>query len=215
MRAPVRHLFLALVFTAASLSARGELIDRIAATVGRQVITDSQIAEEIAVAAFLDAKPPDWSERNRDQTANRLIDQTLIRREIEATRFPQATAAEGAHLLDQLRAATPGDFQAALKSAHLTEAILAQHFEWQVTFLRFVEYRFRPGIQIPEGDLRDFYEKQVAVWRQQNKPIPSLEDSRPDLERLLGSRYVDQALDRWLGDQRTQTQIVFKRSAKP
>jgi hypothetical protein len=50
----------------------------------------------------------------------------------------------------------------------------------------------------------------VKEWQEQKKPIPAFEDVRTDLERLLTSKYVDNALDRWLGDQRTQTTIVFK-----
>jgi peptidyl-prolyl cis-trans isomerase SurA len=207
-------LFVSAAALFAVASVRAESIDRIAATVGRQVITESQVNEEIRVTAFLDAKAADWSEASRTRTTNRLVDQTLIHRELEATHFPEAPADEGAHLLEQLKTATP-DFAASLTASHLSEAILIQHLQWHVTFLRFVEYRFRPGIQISEADLHDFYETQSREWRQQGKTVPSFEDARQDLERLLSSRYVDQALDRWLGDQRTQTQIVFKRGAKP
>ena len=120
------------VLLLAVVTAQAELIDRIAATVGRQVITESQIDEEILVTAFLDGKLPDWSEQNRTRTANRLVDQVLVRREIEATRFPQAPAEEGAHLLAQLKAATASDFAASLKAAHLTESLLSQHFRGEV-----------------------------------------------------------------------------------
>jgi len=206
-----RHFSIALFLIAAV--ARGEIIDRIAATVGRQVITESQITEEIAVTAFLSGNAPDVSDANRTRTANRLVDQTLIRREIEVTRFPQANNEEGAGLLEKLKNAT-NNFAAALAATHLTEAILMKHLQWQATFLRFVEYRFRPGVQISEADLRDFYETQSKEWKRQNRTVPSFEDARQDLERLLSAQYVDQALDRWLGDQRTQTQIVFKRIAQ-
>ena len=55
----------------------------------------------------------------------------------------------------------------------------------------------------------------VEEWKKQDKPVPPLEDVRGDLERLLTARFVDQALDRWLGDQRTQTSIVFKTRKAP
>ena len=196
--------------------ARAETIDRLAATVGRQVITDSQVVEAIRVAAFLDGKAADWSAENRTRTLNRLVDQALIKREIEATRFPEGPPDEGTKLLAQLKAAMK-EFDQSLAANRLTEAIVTKHLEWQVEFLRFVEYRFKPGVEVSESDLNEFYATQVKEWQAQGKPVPTLEEVRPDLERLLTSKYVDQALDRWLGDQRTQVPIVFKtpKAVKP
>jgi hypothetical protein len=189
--------------------ARAEVIDRIAATVGRQVITDSQVLEEIRVTAFLDGKPADWSAENRTRTVNRLVDQTLIRHEIDATRFVEAPLEEGTKLLDQLKSAMK-DFDSSLSANHVSEAIVAKHLQWQVTLLRFVDYRFKPSVEVTEADLKDFFAAQVKEWQSRKKTIPEFDDVRDDLERLLTSKYVDQALDRWLGDQRTQTSIVFK-----
>ena len=195
---------------------RAEIIDRLAAAVGKQVITESQVTEEIRVTAFLDGTPADWSEANRTRTLNRLVDQTLIRREIDATRFQEAPIEEGLKLLVQLKEAMK-DFDTSLAANHLPESVVAKHLQWQVTFLRFVDYRFKPGVEVTEADLKDFYATQSEEWKKQNKPVPQFEDVRDDLERLLTSKYVDQALDRWLGDQRTQTSIVFKtrKAAKP
>jgi hypothetical protein len=188
---------------------RAQVIDRIAAAVGKQVIAESQVIEEIRVTAFLDGKPADWSDANHATTLNRLVDQTLIRHEIDATRFQESPAEEGAALLVHLKAGMK-DFDASLAANHLTEAVVAKHLQWQVTFLRFVEYRFKPSIEVTDTDLKDFYSKQVEEWKKQDKPVPAFDEVRDDLERLLSSKFVDQALDRWLGDQRTQTPILFK-----
>ena len=207
----IPHLLATAILLAPSQWARAEVIDRIVATVGKQVITNSQVIEEIRVTAFLDGKPEDWSDENRTRTVNRLVDQTLIRREIDATRFQEAPLEEGTKLLDQLKSAMK-DFAPSLAASHLTEAIVAKHLQWQVTLLRFVDYRFKPSVEVTESDLKDFYSTQVKEWQAAKKPVPEFDDVRVDLERLLASKYVDQALDRWLGDQRTQTTIVFKTS---
>ena len=196
-------------------AARSEIIDRIAASVGKQVLTESQVTEEIRVTALLDVKPADWSAENRTRTLSRLVDQMLIRREIEATRFQEAPLEEGLKLLEQLKTAMK-DFPAALAANHLTEPVVARHLQYQVTFLRFVDYRFKPSIEVTEADLKDFYASQAEEWKKQGKAVPPLDEVRDDLELLLTSKYVDQALDRWLGDQRTQTSIIFKKvAAKP
>ncbi len=201
-------------FLAPQALVRAEIIDRIAAAVGKQVITESQVTEEIRVTAFLDDKPADWSDANRTRTLNRLVDQALIRREIDATRFQEAPAAEGAQLLMQLKEARKG-VDAALTANHLPEALVARHLQWQVTFLRFVDYRFKPSVEISEADVKDFYASQAEEWKKQNKPVPQFDEARADMERLLTAKYVDQALDRWLGDQRTQTSILFKTRKGP
>src|SRR5438105_2863832 len=103
---------------------RAEIIDRVAAAVGKQVITDSQVTEEIRVTAFLDGQPADFTEANRTRALNRLVDQVLIRREIEATRFQEAPPEEGEKLLSQLKSAMK-DFDSSLAANHLTEALVA------------------------------------------------------------------------------------------
>jgi peptidyl-prolyl cis-trans isomerase SurA len=201
-----------ILFSPAGL-VRAEVIDRIAATVGKKVITESQVMEEIRVTAFLDGKAPDWSKDNREKTVNRLVDQALIHREIDATRFPEAPIEEGAKLLDQLKSGMK-NFAPSLAALRLSEPIVQKHLQWQVTFLRFVEFRFKPGVEVSEADLKEFYASQFKEWRKQGKPVPEFQEVRGDLERLLASKYVDQALDRWLGDQRTETAIVFKGEKK-
>lgn len=192
----------------------GEVIDRISVTVGKQVITESQVSEEIRCTAFLNGKPPDWSADNRAKTLNRLVDQTLIRREIETTRFPVASPDETAKMLAELKP-TIRDFGKSLAAAELTEAIVAKHLEWQLTFLRFVEYRFKPSLEITETELTDFYQSQSKEWKAEGKPVPPFEEVRTTLEKALYDKLVDQAIDQWLGDQRIQIPIVYKHAKQP
>src|SRR5947209_12722763 len=61
----------------------GEIIDRVAASIGRQVITEADVTDEIRVQSFIDEKAPDFSVENKRKALDRLVDQTLIRRELE------------------------------------------------------------------------------------------------------------------------------------
>src|ERR1700733_8079923 len=62
-------------------SIRAETLDRIAVSIGREVITESQVILDLRVAAFLDRKPVDLSGPAKRQAAERLVDQILILRE--------------------------------------------------------------------------------------------------------------------------------------
>ena len=67
--------------------AHGEIVDRIAANIGKTVITESEVQHELRLTAFLDGVEPDFARDNKRKVLDRLIDQTLMRREIEFMRF--------------------------------------------------------------------------------------------------------------------------------
>ena len=81
---------------------------------------------------------------------------------------------------------------------------------WQLTLLRFVEFRFRPGIQIPDSDVQTYYQRQVVKWRQEGtQAIPSLAEARAQIEEILTQQNIDQAMDQWLSEVRMQVAIRF------
>ena len=65
----------------AMAGAQAGILDRIAVTVGRQVITESDVDRDLRVAAFLDRKPIDLSGEQKRKAADRLVDQLLILQE--------------------------------------------------------------------------------------------------------------------------------------
>jgi hypothetical protein len=191
---------------------RAEIIDRIAISVGNQVITESQIVEEIRLTAFLNQEKLNLDNEERKKSAGRLIEQTLVRREMEFSHYPLPALSDAAQSLEILKARykTDAEYQQALDSYGITEDGLNRRLWWQATFLRFIDYRFRPGIQIPEADVRAYYQQQLDKWKKEGvDPVPALEDVRPTIERTLTEQRVDQAMDRWLADTRTQVAIRF------
>ena len=66
------------------------ILDRIAVTVGKQVITESDVIRDVRVAAFLDQKPVDLSGAEKRKAADRLVDQYLILQEAAFSRDPAA-----------------------------------------------------------------------------------------------------------------------------
>src|SRR5271163_311699 len=142
---------------------RGEIIDRIAISVGNQVITESQIEEEIRVTAFLNQEKLDLDSAERKKAAGRLIEQTMIRREMELSRYPMPAMSDADVALKntQARFRTEAAYQEALQTYGITGDGLKRRLWWQATFLRFIDYRFRPGIQIPDADVQAAYQEQL------------------------------------------------------
>jgi hypothetical protein len=190
----------------------GAVLDRIAVTAGRQVITESDVILELRVDALLDQKPVDLSGDQKRKAADRLVDQLLILQEATLSRVPLATEEDGAQMLQHVRAEYQGEggYRAALARDHVTDADVTAHLLAGLRALRFTDLRFRPEVQVSEDELRDYYKTLVERWKLTSPDaIPTFEASREQVEKLLTDDRTTQALDRWLGTQRTQTEILY------
>ncbi|MBI1895233.1 MAG: hypothetical protein HYS04_01660 [Acidobacteria bacterium] len=194
-----------------------EIIDRIAVTVGNQVITETEILREIRLNALLDCTAPNLSPDYKREVAEKLVDQALIRRELDAS-YAGVTVNPADPVVDtMLRQQFPEQaaYRKALQQQRLSDREVRQRLAWQLTVLRFLEARFRPGVQVPEAEMRDYYEKNIAAKAARNggETLPAFEDVRVEIENILASRRTNQALDRWIGQTRTQTRVKFREEA--
>src|SRR5689334_4252433 len=85
------------------LPVRADIIDRIAVSVGNRVITASDLDREIRVTAFLNGAKPDFSAANKRATAERMVEQKLIQRELENSRYPVPARTEVEPELEQFK----------------------------------------------------------------------------------------------------------------
>lgn len=203
----------ALALLALSL-ARAENLDRIAVTVDRHVITESDVVLDLRISAFLDGKPPDVSGAQKRKAADRLVDQHLVLEDAAATRSPAPSAPEVAALIEPIRAryASESEYRAALERAGISEKQLQAHLAAGLRMMRYTGLRFRPEIQIADQDLREAFAA-LAAKQPAGSPAPTFEASRGRLEELLINQRVIEALDQWLAMTRAETQILFKDAA--
>jgi hypothetical protein len=198
------------------LPGAAEILDRIAVTIGDRVITEQQIVQEIRVAAFLNREKPDLSVEAKRSAAEQLIKQDLIRREMESTHYPPPEKSEADTLEKQIVDQYGGEstYTAALGTYVLTREEVHQQLWWQLSTLRFIDYRFKPAVHVPDSAVESYYREQVEKWKVEGqKSIPTLEDSRDSIEQILTARRVDQALDAWLADSRKQLDIRYRKDA--
>jgi len=139
----------------------GEIIDRIVVTVGNRVVTQTEIMREIRITAFLNGEKPDFSAEARRKAADRLIEQKLMRNEIELSRYPAPPESEAEQLLASIRKNHP-NFERELKEYNIAEEDLKNHLLWQITVLRFIELRFKPGTRVSEEEIRQEFDKRVV-----------------------------------------------------
>jgi len=190
--------------------AGAEIIDRMAVSVGNRVITESELKREIRLTAFLNAETPDFSPEAKHKAAERLIEQKLVRKELEFTRYPTPDASEAEPLVNEIkkkRSQNQAEFERELQKCGITEADLTAHLLWQLTLLRFLEIRFRPEIQISEEEIRGYFETHM----QSADRGASLEEYRDKIEQTLRGQRVDKYMDAWLKEARTRTPIKYQK----
>ena len=199
---------------AMAMAARGEIIDRIAASVGNRVITASDLDREIRVAAFQDGVKADFSAARKRATVEAMVEQKLIRTELANSRYPLPDPAELAPAIEQFKKAHFKDdqqYRAALAEYGITEEDFKELLLWQRTLLLFIQLRFETGVQLGAQEVEEYFTKTVkpaAEAAHPGQPV-SLEDYRDQIERKLTGQRADQQMDIWLRDVQNRTNVVL------
>ena len=197
---------------------RGEIIDRIAVVVGSSVITESEIVREIRLTAFLNGEPLDFSAASKRKTAERLVEQRLLQIENEASLYPPPPPDALDQTLKEVQSkfSDPARYSQELLRTGITEEELKSHLRRQLITLRFLDLRFRPGIQIGEEDISAYFDQRLAPELKKAHPGEqfSVIDYREQVEQALIAERVDKASDAWLKEARERTRIEFREAGK-
>lgn len=200
--------------------AAAEIVDRLAVTVGDAIITTQQIDVHLRTAAMLNGESIDTSATARRRAAQKLVELRLIRSEIENNRYPSPSEAQVEEAFQMtLRQRFGGSRErlaTVLRQYRLTEADLRLSLQSQLATLSFIDFRFRPGVQIAETDLRDYYEFEFPeVYRRQHpgSPVPDYDAARAMVLETMTQERIDNLLDRWLNQTETQVRIRWVEAA--
>jgi hypothetical protein len=170
------------------------VIDRVAVVVGNQVITESEVVLEARLTAFFNREPLDLGAGQRKAAAERLVDQQLIRNEMQLGGYAVPPATEGDDALRKYRqdnySSVPA-FRASLAKYELTEDEVKRHLLWQAAALRFTDQRFHLTISAP----------------------PSQTADRLSQGTTTTTDGVEDQMDTWLKQARAGTRIQFKKEA--
>ncbi len=206
------RLLVACGFLAAAAAA---VIDRTAVAVGNDVITETEILDDIRVVAFLNGEALDFSPRARLRAAERLVDQYLIRQEIRIALYDPPPRERAGRLLRNVKARFRGEeeYRAALQRYGITEQQLKDHLYWQLTAMRFVNLRFRAGLPERATDLLEELEEEARADRAAPGTPPIEPAPPPPAPDLDGELSVDEQLERWLKQARERTRVVYMKEA--
>ena len=209
-----RCLCLGIASLVTALALHSEVVDRIAAIVGSEAITVSEIEVELRLEAMLNRIEVGSSAHSRRDALRRLIDRHLIDLDLLRTPFLRPGVDEVAEQVDQLRDQEylgGRSFQAALLHYRLTEADLQSFLEERIAFERYVAFRFRTGVEAESAEIEAYYRNEYSRQRlDQGEPVPSLATVRDSIARIIVERRANDQLGQRLMELRTQIRIESK-----
>ena len=149
------------------------------------------------------------------EAADRLMEQRLVRREMELGRYSEGSPAEAAAMLDKLektRARSQGEFDKELRAAGITKQQLQDHLLWGLRLSTFVDLRFRPAVQVSREDVETYYKDKILADTKSGKK-PDLAEVRQQIRQTLSADRTDQQMDAWLKDARIRAHVEIHKAA--
>lgn len=214
MKNIVRTLILVLAFSATC--AAQQVVDKMVATVNAgvstELITYSDLMWQLALQPNTPLDNPTSQDLNR--ALRLLIDQRLILQEAEKlpTIVPtQAEIAEARTELARLFASEPA-FRDRLQRVGLTSEKLNEILEQRLKMEKYLDFRFRNFVVISQKEISDYY-RDVYVPRFKERfsgrIVPTLEQSRAEIENTLKEAKIESETDAFLDTARQRAEIVM------
>lgn len=182
-----------------------QTVDAIAARIEDDVITESEVRELGEYQQVVDgtAKP-------RDERIRELADQWIVRGEAKTARFAHPSNADIDHAYEKLVQQFPSepDFKSRCAAAGLSDSALRRILSDQLYLSRFLDYRFRPAIQVDDKQVQAYYDDEfAAVLRKRAEPVPPLDDVDEEIREVLIQRAISDRANKWLDDARERLKI--------
>jgi peptidyl-prolyl cis-trans isomerase SurA len=194
------------------------ILDRVIAVVNDRAILNSDLTLEMRVSVL----EPNAGEANAEtpQAAlQRLISRTLIRQQIreEDAQADTPSSEEIAQRLTALRKELPicvrencesdAGWKAFLTRHDLTQQEVEAYLRNRLGILRFIEVRFRQGIQISPDEIQTYYHHTLVPQYQKDQAIPSLDQVSSRIQEILLQQKVSTMFSGWLDSLRKQGEV--------
>ncbi len=187
----------------------GEVLDRMAATVNGHALLQSDVDDELRYEFFAAKRPlSEASPKDVDSALNRLVDQELLREQMQSKDFQPVTAAQVSKAFETFKSdyATSAAWTGALAPYDLTETEVRSHIETELNQLRLIDLRLRPTIQIDGDSIRNYYQQQFLPKLPAGQHL-TLQEATPAIRELLIQQKMNDSLESWLESLRSQAKI--------
>jgi hypothetical protein len=194
---------------AAAATARADVVDRVLASVGGQIVTLS----DVRAARELGLVPEDAAAADSRAVLERLIDRILILDEVERYAPPEPPANDVRVRVDRIRSRFGGDeaFAAGLKTLGTDEATVTLWVRNDLRIDTYLNQRFASVVEPTGEDLERYVREVDAAAERSGRTLPDDEVKRVARERAVAQRR--QALIReWVEGLRRRESISYTQS---
>ena len=206
-----------LTLALAGLLSGATVIDRIAVVVSKHAIKLSDLQSDVRLTEFMNHEPLNLSPDAMRKSADRLIDQMVIRDEIARGGYRRPSDSDADHLLNQLRQDRFGGSDSRLNTElarySLNEGQLREQLLWQLTVLRFIDQRFRPGVQVTDDEVHAYYNQHLQELKREYTHNSSFEVLQSKIRASIEGERINQIFVAWLDEARQREHIEYRQGA--
>ncbi len=199
-----------LVCAAGAAGARAEIVDRVLATVGAQVITLS----DFRAAQTFGLVPAGAAARTPAEILDALVDHELMLGEVERFVAPEPDRALVDRRMAQIRAAFPGvgAYEQALARTALTEDRLRSWVAANLQIDAYVEQRFGAPGPPSADEIQRYYTDHPAEFTRAGRLLP-FDEVRAQAEERLAAARQRTLVVQWLDRLRRGTHVEINTAA--
>jgi hypothetical protein len=187
------------------------VVDRIVARIEDDIILQSQVRELGALQQLIDGHA-----ESDDKLLQELMEQWMVETEATASHFPQPAQSEVDRELARLKNsfASPDKYAARLNELALSDTEVARLLSRQIYVERYVDYKFRPSVQIEAPEVDAYYKNELLPQlAKTNQPATSRAAVEEQIREVLTQRKISDLTAKWLDDTKSRLKIEIEPAA--
>ena len=199
--------------SSAVVSAAGILVDQVVGIVNGDLILESDVEEELRFEAFQPYR--NNANSSRADIIKRLVDRQLILQQAKLNPDNSVTDAEAEAQLQILRKDIPlcsqyhceteAGWNKFVGAQGFTQRELLDRWRQRMEILKFIEMRFRMGVQVTQAQIKTYYDKTLLPqFASKGTPAPKLASISERVQEILLQQQVSNLLGDWLKQLKAQ-----------
>jgi hypothetical protein len=180
-------------------------VDRIVARVEGDILLLSEVRELAAYQQLIDGHS-----QSQQELIGALIEQWVVRTEAQEARFPSIPAADIDAEWNRIQGSFPSPeaFRDRLAAVGFTSQALRRIVEQQLYLERYLDYKFRPAVQIDDAEVLKYYQEELTpALRARGQEPPPLDEVSDQIREVLVQRSITERANDWFEETKSRLQI--------
>jgi hypothetical protein len=185
----------------------GRVVDRIVAHVEGDILLLSQVRELGSFQQLVEGRA-----ESDDRLLAELIEQWIVQTEATESSFPRPAQSEIDRELTRLAAqfGSADSYAAKLREVDVSAAQVRQLLARQIYVARYIDYKFRPLVQIKSEDVQNYFQNELGPQlAKKNQIAPNQADVEGEIRELLTQRAITDLATKWLDETKSRLKIVI------